>query len=58
MVINVQLIACALALLGKRGPVLLPTLHSVRLDRARDRNHSPGVQNCHDRLVIVAHFDD
>jgi hypothetical protein len=46
-----------LLLLGRPGLVLLPTLYSVLLDRASDRNHSAGVQNCHDRLVMAAQFD-
>ena len=41
-----------LLLLDRCDLVLLPTLHSVRLDRASIRSHSAGVQNCRDRLVM------
>lgn len=41
-----------LLLLDRCDLVLLPTLRSVRLDRASVRSHSDGVQNCRDRLVM------
>jgi hypothetical protein len=45
-------------LLGGRDLLLFPTLCVVRLDRASDRTHSAGVQNCRDRLVIATRSDE
>jgi len=47
-----------LLLLDCRVVVLLPTLYALRLDRTSDRTYSGGIQNCGDRLVMVARSAD